>query len=377
MAWSHWICDTVTGSRIMRVEVSAASWSRRMNGGIGSGQVTVNVRASQYAAFTPEVWADLRTSWSRTIVGCWDDVPVWAGLIKSPRYRPQSGELVLPHFEVGELLRRRLFWGAGTYSATATRAFTNRSRHGLIVDVAKFVCGGGYEAPVEGIAPWRLPVFFPAPGTGGASRTAEQKMFEKPWDWITDISEESGAPDFVFEPGFGTGNDINGFQWVFHIGTPLERSVHEFHLQAGQSPLVDVELVEDASEQQTGVFALGEGMDEDMLVGQATVATGSVTPAMDVSLPYKHLTSVGALNAAAEGQLAALREPIPVWSFRVRADTALAGMHGGLNDGIRPGSRVRLLSSGDPIVADGVTEFYVTGMSGDMSDLVSLEVQRL
>lgn len=376
--WTYWICDTITGKRLMMVQLSSCTWSRRMNDGIGTGSATLNVRAKQYESFTPSVWADLLQSWGRVLVGCWNNVPVWAGLIKSPTYNVGSGVWTIPHFELGELLRRRLFFGAGTYSKTASLPFTNRSRQGMLVDVAKHVCGGGYETVPSGAAPWRLPVHFPAAGTGTWSKTFMQHEFERPWDFMGRIADEAGAPDFVFEPGFGTGDSIDGFQWVFQTAAPrLARSVHEWVISAGQTPAIAPQVTFDADGQITGVFVLGKGMGDDMLVGQAPISGGNPVPAMDSDEAEKTVDSVSQLNNLAEGELARKREPVRVWSLKANAETVLAGMHGGVNDGLRPGSRVRLLTDDDPVLGSSVTELYVVGMSGDTSTQVTLEVQPL
>lgn len=379
MAWSYWICETITGERVLQVQVTKPRWSRRMNLDFGQGQVTIPVRSQEYGNFTPELFDDMLEPWSRSIVGCWDDVPVWSGGIVSPTWRPRSGEVVVPHYEVQKLLGKRLFFGAGFYSKTRFEEFASLSRQGMLIAVAKHLAGGGYGAPVAGLYPWRLPIHFPAAGAGDWSRRTYQYEFDKPWEWLRQIVEEEGGPDFVFEPGFGTGTDgVVGSQWVMHVASPrLERSVHEWDVNAPTSPLIGPELKFDAEEMYTGAFLTGEGSGKDMIVGMATPPEGGRrTPAMDVRIPGgKKVDSVQQANAIAAGYLKPRLRPVKKWKVAVKAATVLAGMHGGPNDGVRPGSRVRLRTSDDLLLGSSVSEHYVTGMSGDGSDNVTLELQ--
>lgn len=379
---SFWLADTITGERIQRMPFAAHSWSSRMNDQIGSGQASIQTRAREFEDFTPALWAEMRRPWGVTLAACWDDVPFHAGIISgTPSYQPRTGLLTLPHVEVGGLLKKRLWFGAGTYSGTAKVTKTGLSRQGVLVEAARHAAGGGYPAAVGGSTyPWRLPIHIPAPIAGTRTLESLQHEFERPWELMTSIPEEVNGEDFAFSPGFGTGTDgVVGFQWVMHVGNPLlERSVHEWSVTAPNSPLENPEIVWDAAEQQTGVFVTGKGIGSEMVVGMATPPAGGVrTPAMDLAVSAKDVASVSRANAIAEGELARLLNPVPVWTLRAKSEAVLAGMHGGPNDGLRPGSRLRLTWDRDPVLGSGVQELYVVGISGGMSDVVDVEVQAL
>lgn len=87
--------------------------------------------------------------------------------------------------------------------------------------------------------------------------------------------------------------------------------------------------------------------------------------------------SVDSLTAAAVGEWSAVRVPTEVWSIQLNADAVLAPMHGGVNDGLRPGSRLVLRFHDDPVLGSGVREFYVVGLSGGLDSVVTVEGQLL
>lgn len=378
---TYWFSDTITGERIMPLRLASHSWSSRMNDQIGTGSASIQTRASDFDDFTPALWAEMRKPWGVTITTCWENTPFHSGVISGrPTYAPRTGLLTLPHAEVGALLRKRLFFGAGAYWGTRELEFPNLSRKGMLVEVAKHAAGGGYDAPVGGsLYPWRLPIHFPAAPAGAWSRKTRQHEFERPWEWMSGIAEEAGGEDFVFVAGFGTGADgVVGHQWVMEVGSPLlELSVHEWSVTAPESPLVDPEVVWDAVDQQTGVFTVGKGIGSEMVVGMATPPPGgSRTPAMDTTISAKDVDSQSQADAMAAGELARTLRPVPVWTLKAKASTVLAGMHGGPSDGLRPGSRLRLTFD-DRVLGSGVQELYVVGISGGMSDEVDVEVQAL
>lgn len=377
---TYWLVETITGARVAQVALSDFSWSRKVNGGIGSGRATIPTADTQFASVPQGAFLDWTRAWAMTLVACWNGVPFYAGVLdgKTWDYDATNGNLSFTHSEVGELLRRRLFWGAGSYSKTAKKSWTGQSRQAVLIDATREVVGGGAGVEPVGNFPWRLPVFFPSAIAGTRERTTLQHEFERPWDWMVAVSEEVNGEDFVFEPGFNT--DGNGFQWVMYVGSPrLSRSNHEWHVSAPQSPVTAAKLQIDASELLTGVFALGKGSGADMVVGMASPPDGVPrTPAMDSTVSVKDAESTSAANALAAGALAQVVRPQRLWTVQARVADALAP------DGPKVGGTVRLLYGGreglpDRVLGSGFVDLYVIGMSSVQSDpgLVSLEVQAL
>lgn len=385
MAWTYWVCDTITGEKLHEIRPVAATWNRRMNASFGRGEVTLLTDASEFKAFTAATWGDILKPDDRVIAHCWNDTPIYSGTVGRITQGSKSNVLKIQTHEIGRLLSRRLYFGASSYSKTASLSFSNLTRQGMLIEVLKHVAGGGYGAAIEGSYPWRLPIHFEAAGAGSWSRTTMQHEFESPWSLLTQITQEDGGPDFVLEPGFGTGTDgVVGHQWRCHVGNPtLERSVHRWDVSAERSPIDDPQVVIDPDERATGVFVLGKGSGSDMIVGRATPAVGGPRHvATDVALSEKDVTDANRASGLASQKLSRRLEPSPQWELAgVDAAVALAGMNGDSRDGIRPGSRVVLNRDLSPVLeAMGVpvtTEQRVVGMSGDKSDKVRLEVQPL
>lgn len=378
--WSHEIVDVLSGERVMALSVSSSSWQARLNGQIGSGSTVVETRAAEHALVTTAMWRSLREPWTRAVVGMWNGTPVWAHIISGAQYAPETGRLTLQHSEIGALLSKRLFFGAGAeYQPGRTHTFGPFTRQGMLIAWARHLVAGGAGTPPSGSnSPWRLPVWFnDESASGNWTHTARIHEFERPWQRMIELTEEDSGPDFCYGPGFfSEGDGPTVFQWVFHVSSQLSRSTHEYQVGADQSPVIDVQVSWDGSEQQTGVMVLGEGSGSARPVGTAVPVDSLVRPAMDTTVSMAQTKSVAALDSTAREFLKAHRQPAESWQFSLKADAVLAGMHGGDRDGLRPGSRVRLRFD-DVVLGSGVREFYVTGVSGDMTDVVRVEAQTL
>ena len=373
--WTHEIVGTVTGDRLQNITLASNSWAVRMNGQIGSGESVIETSDPMYEGWSDEFWMDITKPWARTIVGKYQNGPVWGHVITGRSYDLASGQLRIRHAEVGELLKKRLFFPVTGYSNSAFVEFGPFTRAGMLTSVARHACGGGYWADVTHR---RLPVHFDTPATGGWTRRTYQHEFEHPWNWMTAIADGDPGVDFVFAAGFGSdsgeGGEIAGFQWVFHTGSPIERSTHEYSVTAPESPVLSASIDWDAVDHATGVFALGEGQGSARPVGRV----GSLeTPEVPRVINLGQEASVASLDAAAMGEWSAVRVPAEVWSIQLNADRVLAPMHGGVNDGLRPGSRLVLQFQDDPVMGSGSREFYVVGMSGGLGSVVTVEGQLL
>lgn len=370
--WSHEIVGVSTGDRYQEIELASNSWAARMNDQVGNGSSTIQTTDPVFAAWSSEFWLDLTKPWSRVIVGKWDNAPVWAHVITGRKYNPLTGVLSLEHAEIGELLKKQLFFPVGSYSANARMDFTGYTRQGMLTAVARHAAGGGYWADQ---GPRRLPIHFDEAQSGSWNKSTLQHEFEHPWDWMADIANGEPGVDFVFSPGFGgdSAEDglISGFQWVFHAGAPMSRSTHEYVVGAPASPVLAAEVAWDAAEHATGVFALGEGQGSARPVGRYATAG---TPEIPRVITLGQESNASSLVSAAQGELQAVRTPAEVWSIQLRAEAVLAAMHGGPRDGLRPGSRL-ILHFDNPVLVFGSREFYVTGMSGDLAETVTVEAQ--
>ena len=103
MAWSVWVCDTVSGAKLQRLPVAAFSWSRVLNGS-GSGSATVKLNDAAVKKLNART---LTNPVSNTLVLDWDGVVVYAGVIWSRDYNREGTSLTLGHADIWSILSRR------------------------------------------------------------------------------------------------------------------------------------------------------------------------------------------------------------------------------------------------------------------------------
>lgn len=372
------VCSTVTGERLAVLPATSCTWALRMNGQIGTGDAAFHTKAAEFDRFSSAQWSNFIRPRARTIVVREDGRPFYAGIITGkPTHNPITGELKIPHAEIGELVKGRLWFDPATYDKKAKRTLTDLSRQGVLVELTRIMMGGGYPAPVAGPVSDRIPIFIPSAIPGTRDVEAFQHEFATLWESITAIPDEVNGEDFVFAPGYGA----QGLQWVMHVGNPqLNRSSHEWHVNAEQSPLTDATVTWDEVQRYTSLAALGKGTGSEMIVGttSATPAAGSpVTPAVHGVIPAKDVEKQSQIDAIAAGAIRSSQWSPQLWTIKARADAVLMPMLGEPSDGIRPGSRLRLRWTADKILGTGYADRYITGVSGDLGDEVTLEGQPL
>src|SRR6185312_10016652 len=118
------------------------------------------------------------------------------------------------------------------------------------------------------------------------------------------------------------------------------------HMNTPQPALTNVHKRVDGNAMVTGVFTVGEGSEQDMLVVGAGLGTAA-GPARDVMQPAKALNDVTLAGGQSTAALARNRYPVTQWSFDLVAggspEVAL----------MRIGSTIRLQFSGDYREPDG------------------------
>lgn len=376
--WSHRLAYTVSGEWWAPLELESSSWSQFLNAGVGSGTSTLRARSSFYSAWSRDMFRELLLSPAGrfTLVGLWDDVPVWGHPVMGADWQPQSGVVSLHHRELGGLLSQRYFFPASErIQPTRYVEFGNRSTRGMLTAVVQHVTGGGASAAVPSAgASRRLPVWFSEqPQPGGWTRRSYQHEFTKPWSWMQEIADLEVGPDWWFAPGTWSGSDDGSartaFQWVYYVGQPLELSRQEHHLHAPESGLLNPEIGFDGG--FTGLFGLGSGMGVSRPASRAYRTGGGVVPERVGEVAFSTDEALASVQNRTVGAWARLGRVAESWSLTMRAETVLPGLSQG---GLRPGSRL-VIHTDDDLVLLGRREFLVSGMSGDLSGLVTVEVQ--
>lgn len=359
--WNHWIVDTLTGDKLMRVSPTTNSRARKLNV-VGQSTATFTLRDAE-TALPRETWRDLTTPWARTLVTCWDDVPAHAGIIQKRAWNPSSGVLTIDHAEFRTIFTRRLAHPVGLYPS-GTLTVSGKSARGL---VRAIVMAGAYRYGLGD--PWHLPIAYPADEGGPFNKTWFNYNFASIEEMLTEVQHMDGGPDIDFRPRW-SGSDA--LEWELRVGTPLlPGPTLEWVVDADESTAVDVVATEDAAKQLTGVFGIGKGSEADIRHGEAGlgVPPGPMIPFLDVTRSFKNIDDQGTLDSLSMGELRALWETTTSFSFNVIASDEVSPLD------LVPGARLRLYFAGDEFVPDGWQSLYLLGVGSDLTRKLTLEVQ--
>ena len=384
--WSWEIADTVTGERLDAVHLAQSSWSLGMNSRYGSGSSVIETRDSKNAKYSAAFWANLETEYKHTLVGKWNEDPVWAHVIKEVSYDVATGQFKMQHAELPALVSNRYFWPHNVaYNPNAVKSYTNLTRAALMRAVCREACGGGFSAPVS---QRRLPVLFDMPQSGFISREFRQHEFVKPWSVMTEYSDVDDGVDFSFEASFtaNTSGDGQGtgFHWYFKTGSfgdvesgfQLRKSYLEASVSTPGSDVLSAVRHRDGAAHATGVWVAGEGSGADRPIARSSTTTRpEVAKFFTASSRYRDRNDL--LGRLANSYTRSFGRGPYVWALEMLPDRVLPSVDGPEPDGIRPGSRLILHHAGDGVLGADQTELYVTAMSGGIDGNIRVEAQSL
>lgn len=357
--YSFSFTDTQTGETLLNLEdgemPSSGSYGSRLNG-FESGQHTFQLGSSDLSRAD---WRELTDPWRRTLDVDWDGQPVFSGLTMGYDWDRNSGALSVASAEVRTILARRHLFGIGGYAA-GTRVLNSRSLRGLVLQLVYLATQGNYSSV------WDLPFYFPTfDEVGPHNRTYWNYLFEDAEQAISEAQDTEGGPDVYFKR-IKTGNTR---KWEVQVGAPrLAGPMREFMLTGDEPNAFNVKETGDGTQMVTGVFAIGSGSEQDILHGEAaTVAVPGGYPSLDVTRQFSNIDNVPQLDAMARSERDAFKAPTAQLSFDTLA--------GEFFPGGQPGSSVWAWSDGDLFIPDGWQQKYCIGVRGDMSEIISLDVQ--
>lgn len=364
--WSFWLCNTRTGEKLLRVEPESGSWGRALNVS-DSGSHVFPLAGTKIPRQT---WWELTTPWDRTIVQCWNDVPVYAGLITGRPYDWTTKKVTLKSTDVRSIFLARYPFGANSYWADASETTPGR----LVLSnlslraIAANVIEQGLIGPLSN---YGLPIWRTSTSEAGPhSRVYENFNFQKVADILDELQNSDGGPDIEFAPQWSP--TTGWLEWVMRAGSPtvpaLTGGTFEFNLTAAKSGIAGFSIDEDALKQVTGVFGVGEGSGADMVVGGTPGASIADIPARDDVVNYRNAKTREEASSLGREYLAAHRKATWQPSFSVRASEVDPTK-------LVLGSEVGIYDKGDPWNPDGWQRYRLTGISGGVGEQVSLTVQ--
>ncbi|MDF2047281.1 hypothetical protein P2P98_14030 [Microbacterium sp. Kw_RZR3] len=350
--WRFWIVNTVTGERRREVFPKAGRWQTMLNG-VGDGEHSFRLDDTD-TQLPRDMWRSLSLPWASTLVVCWGDLPVYAGVILRRTWTSSSSTLVLSHKEFRVVATKRMLYGVGPYDARATLTIANKSNRGLARAFA-------FHALIDGGDRWRLPVALPPDETGEWTREIERWQFRTLESLLSEVQESDGGPDIHFRPrwtGAGT------LEWELRLGTPrLTGPTLNVNVSATESPATNFTEIGDATMQLTGLWGLGEGSGAGRLVSAQPMPEGSPVPFLDTSRTFSNIDQQDRLDSITTESLQTSREMTDQWGF---------GLKGGdWPEKAIPGATVHWFHQGDRFVQptpEGGATSYLIGVSGDMTD---------
>jgi len=361
--WTTWLCSTTTGDKLAQVDNSALadiSWERKLNG-IGTGNVSFvmdGIGSGSHAAARRDDRRKLLVPWSRTIVRCWADNPVYAGVFTNPDVDGAKGTVTFRHAEFRELLKHRTTVGVGGYTPKRRQVFKNESLASL--------AGRLIRMAVEGPRPnYGLPLVLPPVGMAGTEdRTWADYDLSYIEDELSEIQDDDGGPDIDFVPRWSADDRL---EWVPRIGN-LGGGLLEWNLTAPKTPLAGLTLQGNATEQANVVYASGDGSEEKLLVRSAWATTD--VPALERVESYSQLKNGRALQSHADAEVLSRQKPPSDWPFSMLAD----GNPGVLD--LKLGQQHRVYVKDDPWIIDGwKDDVRLVGYSGDTTNKIELQLQ--
>lgn len=354
MAWSVWVCNTHDGLRRYQLPVSAFSWDRVLNGS-GSGSATIQLR-DRVVGKTQ--FMDLTTPLTRTWVLSWDDVAVYAGHVWSRTYDRDAGTMTVSLADVWSLLAGRLALDRAASNIAASKL----TYAGLsLADICKRIVQAGITTPSND---WKIPFAYAADTGGSAAREYFGYNFPTVADVLDELMKAEGGPDIDFQPQWTAGANPS-LQWGMRAGN-LNEGTWEWNLAAPKSGVTGLTWTEDATKVATSVIGRGEGSEKNVIHKREQANGLGYALERVESTQLKTLADV---SAHARAALAAYQTPTQQLGMSV-----MAGGHVPVSD-LKLGGRVRLFSSGDPVISDGLHINRLIQFSGSLDQPVKLGFQ--
>ncbi|MBG6085807.1 hypothetical protein [Zhihengliuella flava] len=360
MAWSFEAVVTHTGQRLGRLPGTGFTGARSLNGGEG-GQVTIPLTDDDWQ-LTKAEWDYLLKPTVRTVVACWNNVPVFSGIIWTRKYKWGSGVLQLTLRDVWSVFEGRTLIGPNsTYPSHSYYRFGPAGLPTLADRIVRLTQNNGEALD-------NLPMEYPASVSG----TREARFYGYNAMTVAEGLEQiitlDGGPDCDFTPAWAG----NAFTWVMGSARDLNASKQvDINLDGGAAG-VDFELTEDATDIVTRAHVFGEG--EGRATLSASAAAGGSQEYLTVERIYTgkrtnqlwHLQGWGARTVRENSR------PVETADMSIRIDGTP-----GLAD-LVPGMTIRVVAPEDPWLAGRELMMRLAGYSfSQASSSVQLDVRLL
>lgn len=365
MTYVHSVGDLRTGRIVDSYPLSGTQWSRQLNDA-GTWTGTLDLEDPEHRQLRPRF--DAAPAKSFYLVE-YDELSVAGGVVWTHAYtRKPKRSVQLGGAGLWSLWDHRKVVPALTHTQVpAAAADTNLTGWSLGTIAKRLVQQA--QAHVGG----DLPIVFPPDVAGSAQRSYEAFGLEWLGDVLRKLTQVIAGPDLDFVPRRVEG-DASRVEFVFRIGDPwLEQAGDPWFWDdsVDQPVIVDLATRIDASTLGMRAWIPGEGMDREKKFGLAEdlELVDAGYPLLEVE-DTSHATTQeqSTLDSHAAELVARRSRPLEQWTVSVRADAdPVLGTY-------QPGDTAVIAIDDDPYIPTGDHLVRLTGMSGDDSDVVKLQI---
>jgi len=347
------IFDTISGAHLLTVEPSDASWAAKLDGS-GQGSITVPLRGQGIPRATAR---DLFRANARCVAHVDESgTVIAAGLLLRPDYSRDDGSVTIGWVDIRHLIDQRLGFGVGSYGPGGDLTVTSKSRSGAARALLSRALHDGTEPQ------WELPIDLPSDSSGSFTRTWRHYEFATMNDGLEEIEAE--GVEVYFDPYLSSGS----LRWATRVAAPIALGGFDLPVTSEASSVVGLHVKSDGSKQLTGVIYSGNGAGSKKITAWAGHGPYTI-PIRDAHRTADTVKTVAQLQRIADADLAEHFYPVEQWSFGVRLDETVKAA------AVKPGRLLRMDVRGDEWIPDGMYTQRVVGVSGDLTQTVTPEVQ--
>lgn len=360
--YTLYAADTRTGRVAYELPAATATWSSTLNT-IGTLQATL-VLESVLGALSGQDERDPRVTlygmltggWRYSLVLAYGGVPIWAGPYKkATRDLATATQITVAADEILTLFGKRIAITGATYTGVTLPWIMQQH-------LTAATTGAGFELPINSVS---------TTNPAGLDSRVYLGYDLKPYGQeMADLIASVNGPDLRFDPIFVPGSDANYLAYNVQIGSPyVGQTTTPWAWDAGVTAQLGWDA--DCATMANQLYTPGSGSGVDKYIGQASDQTlvGLGFPVLqDVDTTHSAEGNRATLDSYAAAGLTARSTPAEQWTVKVQAsgDPPLGSY--------RPGDAVALDIRGDALHPDGTYRRRITGISGDLSDYVTLAV---
>jgi hypothetical protein len=350
--------------------MTTMQWQSRLND-IGTAQATLDVQQT-YDFLSDHDERDPRVLFRQFLSGAYryslcfayGDTAVWAGPYTPGSIPGNSATVTVGASEFPYLLSKRLLTGSRRSPNTTAGdiTFGPSTKADIALSMVKLATSGG---PTYAL-PWTCS--NPPPINDGVTRTYFGFDFATVWDQLSLLTSEADGPDVRFDPQLTWRSDGLYLSYNLRIGNPLLGALTPWAWDVPVSATVQWDT--NVQNMASAYYGIGSGQDREKI--NALVTTDNDTklgfPALEmVDALHTSVVDFGELTSLTLADLTLYDAPAVKWTVGVQ------GSRDPTIGSFRCGDTFQITINDHPVIANGTYRRRITGLSGTLTDWVSIE----